>query len=99
MYFLSKIHNGISFCQLRMYVYSVNGRSVLSLNHDEIASIVLQGMVVDLVVLHHSRSSGAWGRGAYGLDIIVIAFVIFFTLKKGIFIWNTDFKNKIITLS
>ena len=41
-----------------MYVYSVNGKIVLAMNHDEIASIILQGMVVDLVVLHHYRSSG-----------------------------------------
>ena len=44
-----------------MYVYSVNGKIVLAMNHDEIASIILQGMVVDLVVLHHYRSSGGGG--------------------------------------
>jgi len=44
--------------KVRMYIYSVNGKIVLAMNHDEIANIILQGMVVDLVALQHVRSSG-----------------------------------------
>jgi len=43
--------------KVRMYIYSVNGKIVLALNHNEVAKLIMLGVVVDLVVLQHFRSS------------------------------------------
>ena len=56
--FFDNVLNFEFLFKVRMYVYSVNGKIVLAMNHDEVANLILQGMVVDLVVLQHVRGSG-----------------------------------------
>jgi len=43
--------------KVRMYIYSVNGKIVLDMQHKEVAKEIMKGIVVDLVALQHFRSS------------------------------------------
>lgn len=47
----------IAGLRVRMYIYSVNSKIVLKCNHNDVAKIIMEGTIVDLVVLQHGRSS------------------------------------------
>ena len=53
-----------------MYIYSVNGKVVLEKHHKEIAKEIMKGVVVDLVVLQHFRSSN-WYVKRENLEFVV----------------------------